>query len=47
MLTAAALLWLAMCQTEDSANCIWLAPIQGNGRGASFIDVRGQLYRLN
>lgn len=23
-----------VCATEDSASCVWVGPVQGNGRGA-------------
>ena len=26
-----------MCTTEDSSHCVWVATIQGNGEGHSFI----------
>jgi hypothetical protein len=36
-----------LCPTEDSANCVWLAFAQGNGRGMSFIDLGGNLIPLD
>ena len=35
---------LPLCEFEDSQNCLWFAPIQGNssnGQGNSFIDIMG------
>lgn len=32
------------CATEDSTNCVWIAPEQGNGAGASFVDIDGTAY---
>ena len=29
------------CEFEDSQNCLWFAPIQGNSQGNSFIDIMG------
>lgn len=34
------------CATEDGSNCYWNAQIQGNGEGASFVDVAGVVYYL-
>lgn len=31
-----------LCHTEDSANCVWDARIQGNGEGISFLHVGGE-----
>lgn len=41
---------LPLCPTEDSVNCAWIAEIQGNGFGESFIaleseDVVTLIYR--
>ena len=38
---------LTPCPTEDSANCVWDATIQGNGHGQSFIDIGGTAYTLD
>ena len=35
-----------MCQFEDSINCVWLAAAQGNGQGASFVNIAGNVYPL-
>lgn len=36
-----------LCHTEDSANCVWDARIQGNGEGISFLYVeKGQIEVL-
>ena len=32
------------CETEDSSNCVWIADIQGNGLGKSFLDINGTAY---
>lgn len=34
------------CATEDSTNCVWDSRVQGNGQGASFIDINGTAYYL-
>lgn len=34
------------CRFEDSRNCVWDAGTRGNGRGRSFTDVGGELYRI-
>lgn len=33
-----------LCKAEDSVNCIWLAGVQGNGKGLSFIDYNGTAF---
>lgn len=35
------------CATEDSSNCVWIAPLQGNGQGHSFVDIGGTIYYLS
>ena len=32
-----------MCEFEDSQNCLWFAPIQGNGKGDSFVNFMGHI----
>ena len=32
-----------MCEFEDSQNCIWFAPMQGNGKGDSFVNFMGHI----
>ena len=32
-----------MCEFEDQMNCIWFAPIQGNGKGDSFVNFMGHI----
>ena len=32
-----------LCGFEDSQNCIWFAPMQGNGKGDSFINLMGHI----
>lgn len=34
------------CKREDSRNCFWDAGRSGNGRGRSFVDLRGKTYRV-
>ena len=34
------------CKEEDSRNCFWWAPKRGNGKGKSFVDLRGKVIRL-
>lgn len=34
------------CATEDSSNCVWIAPLQGNGQGHSFVDIGGVVFPL-
>ena len=31
------------CEFEDSQNCIWFAPMQGNGKGDSFVNFMGHI----
>lgn len=45
-LIVAVILGLPLCPTEDSSQCVWVAEIQGNGDGISFVDLDGELYRL-
>lgn len=35
---------LVKCPTEDSLNCVYLAPFHGNGGGRSFVDLGGTAY---
>jgi hypothetical protein len=35
---------LPACESEDSANCIWDAGVEGNGMGTSFVDIDGTAY---
>lgn len=42
--TIAAFAYTAQCDTDDSTNCVWIAPLFGNGQGNSFIDVNGTAY---
>lgn len=37
---------LPACKYEDSANCFWNAKKKGNGKGRSFIDLRGTAIYL-
>lgn len=40
-------LWRVMpCRYEDSNNCYWDARNRGNGRGTSFVVIRGKYYPL-
>lgn len=40
-------LWaVAPCKREDSNNCYWSAKRQGNGKGHSFVTLKGKTYRL-
>lgn len=32
------------CETEDSSNCVWIANLNGNGSGRSFIDVNNRTF---
>ena len=32
-----------MCEFEDSQNCIWIAQLQGNGKGDSFVNFMGHI----
>lgn len=34
------------CQSESSRDCIWVADLQGNGEGSTFIDYSGNTYYL-
>jgi hypothetical protein len=43
-LVASASPYVTPCATEDSINCTWHAPTQGNGQGASFTDINGTAY---
>ena len=43
-LIIALVLGLPACATEDSTNCVWDASVQGNGTGASFVDIDGTAY---
>lgn len=38
---------LGPCVMEDSDNCYWDATSRGNGSGASFIAMDGQVYYLS
>lgn len=41
-------LWsVAPCKYEDSNNCYWDADKRGNGRGTSFVVLKGKTYRTN
>lgn len=41
------ILLFGLCPTEDSANCVWDARVQGNGEGISFLYVeKGQIEVL-
>ena len=31
------------CEFEDSQNCFWFAPMQGNGKGDSFVNLMGHI----
>ena len=31
------------CEFEDSQNCLWFAPMQGNGKGDSFVNFMGHI----
>lgn len=46
LLIALLALILPPCPTEDSSQCYWNAAEQGNGTGASFIDIGGTAYLL-
>lgn len=35
---------LKPCASEDSDNCYWDAATRGNGRGTSFVVIRGQYF---
>lgn len=37
---------LSPCEYEDSSNCYWNGAEQGNGIGASFVNIGGTLYYL-
>lgn len=38
-------LWsLPTCKHEDSSNCYWNAKRQGNGKGRSFVALKGKVY---
>ena len=32
-----------MCEFEDSQNCLWFAPLQGNKTGDSFVNLMGHI----
>lgn len=32
-----------MCEFEDSQNCIWIAFLQGNNEGNSFVNIAGTI----
>lgn len=36
--------FLPACEYEDSTNCTWSASEQGNGIGASYVDIAGTAY---
>lgn len=38
---------LTPCRYEDGRRCYWHAPSRGNGRGRSFVVVRGDLFRVS
>lgn len=38
-MTAFLILALRLCPTEDSTMCIWVGPVQGNGRGAIVLNL--------
>lgn len=37
---------LSPCHSEDSTNCVWIAPESGNGIGSSFADIDGTAFHL-
>jgi hypothetical protein len=43
-LIIALLLGMPTCASEDSTDCVWIASEQGNGAGASFVDIDGTAY---
>lgn len=45
--SAASLLPMVPCATEDSHDCYWNPRVQGNGEGRSFVDIGGIVYFLD
>jgi hypothetical protein len=44
---AAATLDAVSCRTEDSSNCVWIAPLSGNGHGVSFVTIGNTTFYFN
>lgn len=40
------ILLFGLCPSEDSANCVWDARVQGNGEGISFLYVESGLIEF-
>ena len=38
---------LEACPTEDSDNCLWDGMLHGNGRGASYYVLNGEVFMLD
>ncbi|MDR0285755.1 MAG: hypothetical protein LBI33_12845 [Propionibacteriaceae bacterium] len=38
--------FLPPCEFEDSVNCFWDASARGNGAGADFVNLDGNIYYI-